>query len=70
MKQLKEGVCDESAVVLLWKRCGLKWEELGVKGEGLKDLLTEEVSFLCTCPTCTCVCVSISTTEARISASA
>ena len=54
MKQLKERVCDESAVTLLWKHCGLKWEELGVKGEGIKDLLTKEVSYLCM-PYLTCV---------------
>ena len=43
MNQLK-GVCDtESAVVSLWKGCGLKWEELGVKGEDLEELIAREV---------------------------
>ena len=44
MKQLKEGVCAESAVVSLWEGCGLQWEELGVRGDALKDLLTREVT--------------------------
>ena len=69
MKQLKEGVCDESEVVSLWKHCGLKWEELGVKGEGIKDLLTKEVSFLCNVGCLTLQCVSATfSIEARISA--
>ena len=39
-----KGVCDtESAVVSLWKGCGLKWEELGVKGEDLEELIAREV---------------------------
>ena len=43
MNQLK-GVCDtESVVVSLWKGCGLKWEELGVKGEDLEELIAREV---------------------------
>ena len=46
MNQLK-GVCDtESAVVSLWKGCGLKWEELGVKGEDLEQLIAREVILL------------------------
>ena len=48
MKQLTEGVCAESAVVSLWEGCGLRWEEdLGVKTDNLKDLLTREVLYTC-----------------------
>ena len=48
MKQLTEGVCAESAVVSLWEGCGLRWEEdLGVKMDNLKDLLTREVLYIC-----------------------
>ena len=43
MKQLNAGVCAESAVVSLWKGCGLKWEELGVNSDDLEELLTREV---------------------------
>ena len=41
MKQLTAGMCAESEVVSLWQ--GLSWDELGVKGEDLKDLLAREV---------------------------
>ena len=41
MKQLTAGVCAESAIVALWQ--GLSWEELGVKGDELKELLSSEV---------------------------
>ena len=43
MNQLK-GVCGtESTVVSLWKGSGLRWEELGVKGDDLENLITTEV---------------------------
>ena len=44
MKQLTAGVCTESVVVALWQ--GLKWEELGVKGDDLRDLLAREVRLI------------------------
>ena len=42
MKQLTAGVCAESAVVALWQ--GLRWEEMGVKHDDLRDLIVREVS--------------------------
>ena len=47
MKQLTAGVCAESTVVSLWEGCGLKWEELGIKGDELRELLTREVRRQC-----------------------
>ena len=46
MKQLTAGVCAESAVVALWQ--GLRWEEMGVKHDDLRELIVREVS------TCSC----------------
>ena len=45
MKQLTAGVCAESAVVALWQ--GMRWEELGVKYDDLRELVAMEViSFI------------------------